>query len=364
MNRIAVVTVVHDPRDARIYRRQIVALTAAGYEVTFAAPFTAFGVVPPSSVRAVDLPRASGRNRLRAIRTARTFLHQHGPNHDLVLLHDPELLMAVGNLSGPCVVWDVHEDTASAVSMKAWIPDPLKSPARRLVSLAESRAEDQLHLILAEEGYRARFKRHHPVVPNTTPVAETVAPPGDSRIVYVGSLTRERGVKDMVDTARLLADENIQFDLVGPADTFATSILEPAHRDGIVTWHGFVPNEAAMNLLDGALCGLSLLHDEPNYQHSRPSKVLEYMAHGIPVVSTPTAAAAELLESTGAGVLVPYVDPDATAEAIRQLHRNRSDRESMGRRGHTWALRNANWNVDSEKFIRTLESWLAGKSDR
>ena len=70
-----VMTVVHNPEDSRIRQRQIEALIAAGWQVTYAAPFRAFGLeVPP--VRATarnlgasaesELPRSAGRRRFRA----------------------------------------------------------------------------------------------------------------------------------------------------------------------------------------------------------------------------------------------------------------------------------------------------------
>ena len=357
--RIAVITVVHDPRDARIFRRQIGALVAANHHVTYAAPFSAHHTVAPSNVTGVDLPRASGRDRIKALRAAREFARKAAPNHDALIIHDPELLIAVAGISGPAIIWDVHEDTASAIRMKSWIAVPLKGIAASLITKAEARAERSVHLMLAEEGYLPRFKNVHPVVPNTTPVDDDVSPPGDTRVIYVGSITRERGIVDIVSTARLLKPDGIETHVVGSADAFSRALLEQARADGVVTWHGFIPNESAMSLLNGALCGLSLLHDQPNYRHSRPSKVLEYMAHGIPVVSTPLPAAADLIESAGAGIVVPFEDPPSAAAAVRYLCENSEDRERMGMAGHEWALINANWTADGERFVKLIESWAA-----
>ena len=46
-------------------------------------------------------------------------IRKQARDHDVILLHDPELLAAVAGLRrrrGPVVVWDVHEDTAAAAS--------------------------------------------------------------------------------------------------------------------------------------------------------------------------------------------------------------------------------------------------------
>lgn len=65
----------------------------------------------------------------------------------------------------------------------------------------------------------------------------------------------------------------------GAADAQTRPLLAAA-RDGVIELTGFVPNDVATRRLRGALAGLSLLHDQPNYRHSMPTKVLEYMAYG------------------------------------------------------------------------------------
>ena len=113
-------------------------------------------------------------------------------------------------------------------------------------------------------------------------------------------------------------------------------------------------------MLDGALAGLSLLHDEPNFRHSLPTKVVEYMARGVPVVTTPLPAAAELARSHECGVVVPFGNPRAAADAVLELYGDISLRAKMGRRGHEAASRSLGWPSDAREFIVQLESWAKG----
>ena len=83
-------------------------------------------------------------------------------------------------------------------------------------------------------------------------------------------------------------------------------MLEPACAAGLVRWHGFVPNDEAMLITDGALAGLSLLQDDPNFRHSMPTKVAEYMARGVPVVTTPLPLAVDLVQRHECGFVVPF----------------------------------------------------------
>ncbi|WUD71857.1 glycosyltransferase [Streptomyces sp. NBC_00510] len=363
---VLVVTVVHHPEDARILHRQIAALMAHGHTVTYAAPFTARATPPRPGVEGVDLPRATGRDRRAAVRAARRLLVRRGSTVDAVLLHDPELLLALPRAlrhwhrtgtRRPAVVWDVHEDTAAALTMKGWVPRPLRPPLRLVVRAAELAAERHLHLLLAEDAYQRRFRRAHPVVPNLVTVPTDPPPaPGDDRVVYLGQLSRARGAEELVAMARLLAPD-VHVELIGAADGDVRALLAAADRDGALRWHGFLPNDAALGRLRGALAGVSLLRDEANYRHSRPTKVVEYMAYGIPVVSTPNPLAAELVRGHDCGLLVPFGDPAAAADAVRRLRDDPELRRAMGARGHAAARGGLHWPDCAGHFVTSLEGW-------
>jgi glycosyltransferase involved in cell wall biosynthesis len=368
--RVVVATVVHHPADARIYFRQIRALLDAGHSVTYIAPFGESGGTVPNNypertgatVTTVTIPRAVGRRRLGALRAARAALAAHAPSADLLLVHDPELLLVLPpRRTRPPTVWDVHEDTAAALTTKAWLPALLRPVAAGGVTFAERLAERRLHLILAEHGYTARFSRTHPVVPNTTYVPDEAAPPvgdgdaGPPRVVYVGHISPDRGSAEMTELARLLAPHGIAVDLVGPADAAARAHIEAA--GDLVRWHGFVPNEQALGLAEGALAGLSLLHDEANFRSSMPTKVVEYMARGVPVITTPLPLAVDLVRGAECGFVVPFGDVPAACEAVLALHRDPDLRVKMGLRGHDAAKRSLGWPADASAFVAQLEAW-------
>ncbi|MFI6518881.1 glycosyltransferase family 4 protein [Spirillospora sp. NPDC050679] len=361
--RVCVCTVVHHPEDARILHRQIRALLDAGHEVTYIAPFRACNATPWREISPVDVPRATGRDRLRALRAAHRALVEHAAYADAVLLHDPELLVGLPKaVRRRTVVWDVHEDTAAALTAKGWLPRPLAPLLRPAVRRVERRAERDHHLLLAEDGYRDRFAAEHPVVPNTTYVADAAPPvPDDRRVVYVGHLSAARGAFDMVEAARLLAPEGVTVELIGSADPDVRPALRDAQREGALRWYGFVPNDRALRIAEGAMAGLSLLHDEPNYRHSMPTKVVEYMARGIPVVTTPLPPAVRIVEPAGSGLVVPFNAPEEVAAAVRRLRDDAELRTALGARGYETARARFHWPTHAEHFIAQLEEW-AGKA--
>ncbi len=360
--RVLVATVVHTPLDARIYRRQIRSMVGADWEVTYAAAWSDRGVTPPDEVVAVDVPRSTGKDRLRSLRAVRRILRRHR-DVDLVLLHDPELVLAIVGVDDlPPVVWDVHEDTASALTDKAWLPAAARPVARRVVEAGERWAEDHLHLILAEERYRERFRREHPVIPNYPPVPERVSSDVEDRVVHVGRLSRGRGVEDLLEVAEQLAPD-ITLELVGWVDDAQVGArLRAARRSGAISWGGgFVPNDEALRRVEGALAGLSLLHDEPNYRHSLPTKLLEYLSRGVPVVTTPLPAAVELVERHDCGIVVPFEDAAAVAAAVRHLQDDRERRDDMAERGRRAVVERYSWRSVERDFLDVLATW-AGRS--
>jgi glycosyltransferase involved in cell wall biosynthesis len=367
--RVVVCTVVHHPADARIFYREIRALLDAGHDVTYIAPHGEPGQPPVhdqpqdspertvGSLTTVAIPRAVGRRRFGALRAARAAMAAEMAGADLLLVHDPELLLVLPpRRRRPPTVWDVHEDTAAALTTKSWLPAWLRAVAAGGVHVAEHLAERRLHLLLAEQGYSARFAANHPVVPNTTFVPPEAAPPsGPRRVVYVGWLSPDRGSAEMVELGRMLAPHGIAVELIGQADAAAQAHI--AAGGEFVHWHGFVPNADALRLVEGALAGLSLLQDEPNFRHSMPTKIAEYMARAVPAVSTPLPLAAELVETADAGFVVPFNDPRAAADAILKLDADPGLRVQLGLRAHAYARASLAWAPYAAAFVAELETW-------
>jgi glycosyltransferase involved in cell wall biosynthesis len=74
-----------------------------------------------------------------------------------------------------------------------------------------------------------------------------------------------------------------------------------------------------MEAVAGASAGFSLLHDLPNYTASLPTKVIEYLAMGVPVVASDLPGIREALAGRAAVELAPPGDPAAAAKAVARL---------------------------------------------
>ncbi|GAA4222170.1 hypothetical protein GCM10023075_12620 [Streptosporangium album] len=333
--------------------RQIRALLDAGHEITYVAPFTDCNVTPDPRIRAIDIPRALGGHRRRSLKAARGALRRGAADADLLVVHDVELLFRLPR-HRPVTVWDVREDPVATLEARSYLPEQLRRTSSSLIRRVEARA----HLILAEKSYQERFSRPHPVVPNAAYVPpRPPTTPGRDRVVHVGHLSRSGGATHLVELARRLLPHGVRLDLVGAADAEIRPLLRDAQREGLLDWYGYVPNQHALRMAEGAVAGLSLPHDVPAHRRSTPAKVVDYMSRGIPVVTTPLPAAASLVDRTGCGVVTPFGDVDAVLHAVLALREDPEGAAAMGARGHQEALRHHNWPDHAGDFVRLLEEW-------
>lgn len=299
--RVLVCTVVHHTTDARIFRREIGALRGAGIEVDVVAPYAASDLTDPG-YRRFAIPRAVGRRRWAAWRAARARVSALAVEARVVLVHDPELLLVLPwrelRRMRAVVVWDVHEDLAAALANKAYLPPVVRRILVPLVHAVEHWVERRAVLLLAETAYQQRFSRQHDVVLNLPLVADSM-PAGERlrQAIYVGSITRARGLDEMLAMAPLLAAHGIALRLIGEAPS--TADAERIRATPNVRWDGALPNAAAMREVEASMVGLALLHDLPNYRHSMPTKILEYMASGTAVVATPLPLSRQVVGQDG-----------------------------------------------------------------
>jgi hypothetical protein len=158
---VLVITVVHNPLDSRIWFRQVDALLQSGWHVTYVAPFSGYNQNPPvpdpelpGSLTCLDIPRANGLRRSHADRAARNLLKRQAKHHDLVVVHDPELLIAAAGLRLPNLVWDVHEDTTAALKIKEWMPKTLRPIAATLWRRVKRHGERSYRQLLKQSDKR------------------------------------------------------------------------------------------------------------------------------------------------------------------------------------------------------------------
>lgn len=306
---VLVVTTVHWPDDTRIRERLLRSLQS-DFVVRYAT--RAPGPTDRTGLEWVEL--AGGRFRRNLAATGLSLRSKW----DVLVIHDPELVpsaLLASLVTRRPVVMDVHEDIPATAFTRSWVPDPLRGIIAAAMRLVLRLAEKRLQLTLAEPGYQALFRDEHSVFPNYPDTSEYPAPaPGDDSVVYLGDVTSQRGAAVAVEAARIHGRRMVFVGRVADQLRSGLKAILPDRRQ--VEFLGQLPNPQALQRVRTAGVGISPLLDLPNYRESMPTKILEYLALGVPVVATDLPGTRRLVTDLDAVELVPPGDAAALAAAV------------------------------------------------
>lgn len=306
---VLVVTTVHWPDDTRIRERLIRSLSGA-FEVEYASREP--GPSDNSGLHWISLSGPRARRWFQALAVCMR------RGWDVLVIHDPELI-PIGVISRLAkrrpVVLDVHEDFPATAMTRDWVPEAMRKPLAFVARWVLRAAEMVMDVTLAEDGYRHLFRNEHPVFPNYPDTSHYPAPThGESSILYLGDVTVERGAMTAAKASRELG---LPLVFVGRVSEALRSRLEDVDG-GRIHFVGRVSNPKALDLARREGVGISPLHDSPNYRHSAPTKILEYLALGLPVVASDLPGTRQLVDGLDAVELVAPGDADELAHAIER----------------------------------------------
>jgi glycosyltransferase involved in cell wall biosynthesis len=356
--RVVHVTTVHPAGDNRITRKECWSLVDAGYDVWLLAPGTAPPEVP---VRHVPLPHEESRRLHRfTIGAARAFAAARRLGADIYHVHDPELIpmaLLLRLVTGSIVIYDAHEDFPAQVRDKTWVPRPIRRLAVLFARSLEVVAARGLSCVIAAEpSIRGNFRSGRLTTVQNYPRLEDfefVPPerrPG-GRFVYVGGLTAERGIRELVDAMALLPPSS-RLVLAGsfyPSDFLPSLEGSPGWEH--VDYMGLLPASEIGPLLAGCTAGLVTLWPLDNYLASQPTKMYEYMASGLPVICSDFPLWRQVVERHHCGVAVDPRDPKAIAAAMTQLSEDHEARREMAVGGREAVETSYHWDGEATALL-------------
>jgi glycosyltransferase involved in cell wall biosynthesis len=183
------------------------------------------------------------------------------------------------------------------------------------------------------------------------------APGGPLRLLFAGTIGLAQGLEVLVEASRLAGPEVVQTTIAGDgADgpRIRAAIEAGAVRN--VAMVGTLPAARIPALYASHDAAAVLLRDLDLFDGALPTKLLEAMAAGRPVLLAARGESAQLVSAAGAGIAVAPGDAGALAQACRRLHADPALARSLGRAGRRYA---------EEHFgaQRAAAAWAAQISD-
>lgn len=284
--------------------------------------------------------------------------------------HDPELVpwAILLRLLGTKVIYDVHEDVPRQILHNVRLNPLVRRALSPIVGLIEWTAARLFDgIIAATPEIAKRFPAGKTAVVRNYPLLQEF-PAAESRpmadrekaFVYIGGLTRIRGLFAMAQAIERIDDPSVTLRLAG-------EFVSPGEREELmasgamprIRYEGWLARNEVAALLSEVRAGLVTLMPIRNYVDARPVKLFEYMAAGLPVIASDFPRWREIVSEARCGLLVDPTDSDAIAGAMRWILDHPEEAQEMGRRGRQAVLEHYNWKPEAERLIGLYRNLLS-----
>jgi glycosyltransferase involved in cell wall biosynthesis len=362
--RLAVhITVVHNSSDNRIFQKECQTLAAAGYTVKLVAPGPE-GVTLVDGIEIISIGEFSSRLARMTRGVLRAYQAAVTCQAKVYHLHDPEL-MWLGLLlraQGKVVILDAHEDLPDDVLTKDYLPRLVRKPLAILMSgLIWSLRFFYSGFISATPTIARRFPAERTVIIHNFPREQEILPdlndgaaPRPPKALYLGSITKIRGIYEMVEAIKRVAtppDASLLIAGRFESDNLRSDVqkLSGWRRVEFCEW---LERNQLSRIMSQCALGLVLFHPLPAHLEALPNKLFEYMAAGLPIIVSDFPLWRRLIGDTGCGLVVNPLDIDQIAEALTFLFTNPSAAKEMGAAGREAVRRQFNWGTEARRLLR------------
>jgi glycosyltransferase involved in cell wall biosynthesis len=290
---------------------------------------------------------------------------------DVVVAETPPLFTAAAAVlyarakRAPLVLNVADRWPASAVALGALRDRRAIWAAERLEAWCYRHAD----AVVAPTARLAQALREHPDVHRTVHVppavdlerfaAPVARPAGDGplHVVYAGTVGLAQSVDTLVEAAVLAGPEVVRVTIAGDgAEAAAVAALIEARGARHVTMLGVRPAEEVAALYAGADAGAVLLQGAALLEEALPTKLMEVMAAGRPVLLAARGEAVDVVGGAGCGLAVEPHDAAGLAEAMRRLAGDAELRARLGAAGRAAAER----SYSRDRAVSAWEELLVG----
>lgn len=170
------------------------------------------------------------------------------------------------------------------------------------------------------------------------------------RVLFLGWLTREKGVFELIEAFSLLNNKysNLELMIAGEgADSKQARVLVKEKKiEENVSFLGWIYGNRKLQIFSDAS-----IFCLPSHSEGLSNAMIEAMASGLPIVVTPVGAIPDVIVDRECGLITPLNDPQKLCNRLDELINDRQLRETLGRNAYIKAMS----EFTAEKAVTKLE---------
>ncbi len=184
--------------------------------------------------------------------------------------------------------------------------------------------------------------------------------PQATDLCYLGLITLDRGLDTMLAVVNELRKQypTVRLHLFGRCLLSETELQALPHFAEVrshLFFYGQVKHETAFPIMARCVAGLALLKPVGDYPGSYPTKVFEYMALGIPAITSNFPLYQSVVETNACGFCVNSIDVSLVVEHINWLFERPQEVNRLGVNGKRAVERLYNWTEEAKKLLKLYQ---------
>lgn len=361
MKRVLLLSTVHPSTDSRIMYK-IAPSLQEHYEVFCALPNVRAGLQERLHLISLPkfgrlLPRILLAHPLALLKCLRL-------RPDIVHIFVPELipLALLFQWTGAQIVYEVQENLFKKFAIKRYNNGLV---FKRLFRVFDRLARERFHCVFTDDAYLEEYHdlpKPYAVIHNyvSLPVIDSLAREGARahrpEVFYLGVVSMERCLDTMLNALAMLKNSypDCHLHLFGPVRVSKTELESiEGYREvkDNITFHGYTDQKVALPYARQSVAGIALLKPVADYPESFPTKLFEYMALKLPVITSDFPGYTQLVERPGCGFCISPYDPKALCRALESCINDSALRLQMGNNGRKAAETCYNWTTEGAKLL-------------